>query len=649
MRHLHIDFETYSEVLIKQGAYKYFSCESAEILCVACCIDDGEINHWSQLDAYPIEKSEAYQQLLSAIEDSNIVIYAHNADFERLAIKYLLGIDLPPAKFRDTMAICLSLCIPPSLEEAAKFLKASEEKSTTGKNLINRFCKPRKPTRNMRFTRWTPEKDKERFRELVNYCIQDVRTERAIANKLKKYSLPEREQKAWELDSRINDRGLPVDISAVKKIVKCIELYINDLCDECDMITGGISPSQVGELRTWLQDQGVDIPNLRATTVAAVLDNVNPSSARRVLEIRQEVSLSSTKKYYTMLKTHNDDNRIRGTLFFHGANTGRWAGRLIQPQNFPKPSLKDCQIEEVFENLNKHSCEKVNSLYEHPVSVFSSCLRGTIKAPDGRSLIVADYSSIEAIVLSWLTGNDKALVMYKTGVDPYIEMAKVIFSNSGACTDEQRALGKAAVLGCGYGMGKKRFFETCEAWGITVSESLAEKGVYAFRKEYKQAKSAWYDVDKICRRVISQGGTYKAIKCEFTKRDGAMFIKLPSGRSLCYPRISVTDDDITFYGKNVTSVNWSMNKIWGGTVVQNICQAVARDFLVEGMFNLEEAGFEIISTIHDEIICEIDKPEDEEMCDFILDFFCQTLTSLPHWGEGIPLSASGYINDRYKK
>lgn len=373
------------------------------------------------------------------------------------------------------------------------------------------------------------------------------------------------------------------------------------------------------------------------------------NTRKRILEIRKSIANTSTAKFAKMVHTVGEDSRIRGTLLYHGCSTGRWSGKGVQFQNFPKPKYDN--VSQVIDRVT--AGEDLNQWY-NPMEAYSTCLRGCISAPPGHKLLVVDYSAIEAVVTAWLGGQDDALTSYKDGKDPYVEMAKVVFNKDGI-SKEERALGKRIVLALGYGMGYKKFKSTCVEGGAPISEELAIVQVMKYRKKHRAVVTMWDTVSKAAKAAVKAPHLTNPLDRKLTigmVRD-YLLIRLPSGRRIAFPKARMeprttdwgtTKDEIFFTGPSSTKVAWFRQPLWGGLLFQNVVQAIARDLLAHGMLKLDRAGYKIVSTVHDEVIVEYADPTEEDLSRMI-ELMCDT----PDWASGIPVKAAGYIASRYRK
>lgn len=633
---IYIDFETRSELDIKSvGAWKYSCHPSTEVLCMA----------WlnSQKNIGLITK---FKPFLLFLFDKPISIEAHNAFFE-YAIWHNIMVPrynwpiIPEDQWYCSAAKAAYHGLPRKLEDAGAALNLDVQKDAEGSRLMLQMSKPRP---NWKKTGKGPKwfDDEARLKRLYEYCKQDVRVEYALSQALD--DLPKIERKLWLLDQKINRRGVYCDVELARSAIEIIDTLEADANLELHQITNGIvsTPNQRDRILCWFKDECYALTDLTTDTVNWELKNGNlTSNARRVLEIRQFHSKASTKKFSAMIdRASNNDQRIRDTLFYHGAHTGRWTGVGIQPQNFYKPDFERSEIELLaIPAIKQKDIDALNFLFDSSITSLSSTLRSTLCASPNHELIGADYSSIEARVLLWLVQDTKALKFIEQGVDLYVDMAAAIYEiPTNQITKAQRQLGKIAILGLGYGMGADKFFQTCSNFGIEIDYLLAEKTVSIYRKKYKRVVCFWW---KINQQAININGL-------FSKHGRFLQLKLPSGRSLHYydPELTLNrfrEPALSYMSINPKTRKWEREETYGGKLTENIVQAISRDIMALGMLKVEAAKYPIVMTIHDEIVSEIPK-------DFgSIKEFVNLLCIKPKWALNCPISAEGWRGKRYRK
>jgi DNA polymerase len=631
-----IDFETRSAVdLRKTGVYKYAADPSTDIWCMAYKAP------WSDdvLVWQPGDEVDAY------LEDwirAGGLLSAWNANFERtIWNNIMVGCyqwpDTRIKQWRCTMAQASAMGLPRSLGQAAAVLGVEEQKDKTGAALMLRMARPRKVNADGSYTWWNT---KDKVDALVAYCRQDVRTELSVAEVLNE--MPDSERRLYQLDQRINDRGVALDVDLVHRVKALAENARVEIDAEIQRLTKGKvnAATNAMELTAWLNAHGIRAKSVDKQTVGRLLsfDRMHPV-IREVLKLRQNGAKSSTAKYDAMLHAVNEDGRMRGLLVYHGAATGRWSGKLVQPQNFPRPQKKQDELDEIIAKLK--AGEDVS---EHGAGTVlaSDLLRSMLVAEDGHRLMFADYSAIEARVLAWVAGQDDLVETFRKGGDVYKEMASAIYNvDVENVTDGQRQVGKMAILGCGYGMGGKRFAEQCASMGIKVDEDEAKRIVSVYREKNNRIAQYWRDVEQDFVDMVKEAG-----------RVGTVGLPLPSGRSLTYhnPRIIQREtpwgamrDTAQVDTLNSVTRQWVSQIIWGGLLTENVVQATARDLMATAMMSLEVKGYNVILSVHDEIISEV--PDNFGSLDEMIDI----MTRVPAWAQGCPINAEGKEGKRYRK
>jgi DNA polymerase len=631
-----IDFETRSAVdLRKTGVYKYASDPSTDIWCMAYKAP------WSDDVQVWLPGDEMDVSLEDWIVEGGL-LSAWNANFERtIWNEIMVGRYQWPRtgikQWRCTMAQASAMGLPRALGQAAAVLGVEEQKDKTGAALMLRMARPRKVNADGSYTWWNT---KDKLDTLVAYCRQDVRTELSVAETL--HAMPDSERRLYQLDQRVNDRGVALDVDLVHRIKELANNTSLEIDAEIQRLTKGQvkAATNAMDLTAWLNAHGIRAKSVDKQTVARLLafDRLHPV-IREVLKLRQNGAKSSTAKYDAMLHAVNADGRMRGLLVYHGAATGRWSGRLVQPQNFPRPQKKQDELDAIIAKLK--AGEDVS---EHGAGTVlaSDLLRSMLIADEGNRLMFADYSAIEARVLAWVAGQNDLVETFRKGGDVYIEMASAIY-NVGveSVTDKQRQVGKMAILGCGYGMGGKRFAEQCASMGIRVDEDEAKRIVSVYREKNNRIAQYWRDVENDFVEMVKGSG-----------RVGTVPLPLPSGRSLTYhnPRIIQREtpwgamrDTAQVDTMNSVTRQWVSQIIWGGLLTENVVQATARDMMATAMMALEVKGYNVILSVHDEIICEV--PDDFGSLDEMIDI----MTRVPAWAEGCPINAEGKEGKRYRK
>ncbi|WP_252247426.1 DNA polymerase [Clostridium sp. ZBS4] len=652
MNILSIDVETYCDLDIRNvGAYRYCEHPSFEILLFAYAFND-ELVEIIDL----INNEVLPERVVKALADSQIIKSAFNANFERNSIYQFYGFPTQPKQWQCTMIKALTLGLPGSLDMVGKAMHFEEDKQKMkeGKALIQYFCKPCKPTKvNKGRTRNLPEHSPEKWETFKLYCKQDVEVEREIRNKLDRYQTTEKEQRLWNLDQMINDRGVNLDLALAEKAIECDEQFKERMIEEAKELTGLDNPNSLTQLKKWIGEKvGYAVGSITKDTIPTLIRDAefqNNKEVKRMLELRQLMGKTSTKKYQTMLNMKCDDGRIRGILQFYGANrTGRWAGRGVQVQNLPQNHLPD--LDNARSLLREGKFEDLEFLFDSIPDTLSQLIRTAFIPSEGNRFIVADFSAIEARVIAYLSNEEWRLEVFRTHGKIYEASASQMFHvpiESIKKGSDLRGKGKIAELALGYGgsvgaltsMDKNKSIPEEELPGLVKSWRNANPNITKF----------WWDCDKAAKKAIQERTTvtlHHGIK--FIYDPGVLFIELPSGRRLSYlrPKIEPGPYDktiITYEGLQQTSKQWTTLETYGPKIVENIVQAFARDCLGETMFNVAKTGFNIVMHVHDELILDVQKGKGsvEEICSI----FAEPI----EWAPGLPLKADGYECDYYMK
>jgi DNA polymerase len=626
-----IDFETRSTVDLPDfGLDKYCKDRTTEVICMAYSIDGNAVRIWTP-DQMPPEW----------LFDPETKFTAWNAAFEANIMRHVLKIPVAWSQFIDSMALAAANNLPQSLEECALVLKVTDQKDPTGKRLIQKLSKPK---RNGEF-----EKDSLLLAQMYEYCKQDVRTEMAVARELR--ALTDREQRVWEITQMINDRGVPVDPAELNHAIAAVTINKAQINSEITALTGGITANQPAKLAEILRASGVAVDDLTAETVSKLLASSDtPKQVRRILELRRLGSLTSVAKYEKMLEVQVG-GRIRNTLVYHGASTGRFASRGgLNLQNLARPTLDDKAIEEAVERILVLG--RGGTMDE-----LSSLVRSAIKAPSGYVFVDADFSSIENRVASWIAGQNDKVELFRQGLDEY----KTFAANSlygvpyEEVTKEMRQVSKSAVLGCMFGQGSRGLVEYAEGMGVTLSEAQSERAVKAYRQEYHMVKSTWYDYETCAVQAIQNPGEgVKSGRVAFKVAKHALWMQLPSGRLICWRDPKVEDQltpwgemrpGVTVFNQNTFTRKWGRNKLIGSSIFQSAVQATARDMLTEAMLALDEKGFEVVNSVHDEVLLLVKQADAESALGRAIDL----MTTPPKWAPDFPLAAEGWHGKRYRK
>lgn len=643
---LSVDIETYSSVdLTKCGVYRYTEAADFEILLFGYAYDDQPVK------VIDLTQGEKLPRIVwEDLFDPAITKTAFNANFERTCLAKHFGIPAPPEQWRCSQAHALTLGLPASLDGVAKCLKLSQQKMREGKSLIRYFSMPCKPTRaNGGRTRNRPWDDWQWWQVFKEYCKQDVEVEREIRKKLEHYPMPEQELKLWYLDQKINDFGVKVDTTLVKNAIQCDEDYQKKLLMEAFHLTRLANPNSPAQLKGWLENNhNIEVESLSKDKVEELLAEVNDPTVKRVLELRQEMSKTSVKKYEAMDRAVCSDGRVRGLLQYHGASTGRFSGRLVQIHNLPRNSMSDLDLARQI--LLSGDYESLELLFDSVPEVLSQLIRTAIIPSPGHRFIVSDFSAIEARIVAWLADENWRLEVFNTHGKIYEASAAQMFKvpvESITKGSELRQKGKIAELGLGYGGGVGAL-KAMGALSMGIEEEELQPLVTAWRQANPNIVKLWWDVERAAMTVVKDRTSVEmAHGVGFSYKSGVMFIRLPSGRSLAYvrPRIELDErfnkDGLTYEG--IELGKWCRINTYGPKLVENIVQAIARDCLAEALLRLDVAGYKIVAHVHDEVV--LDVPEGKGSLQQVNSIMSQDIS----WAPGLSLWAEGFESEYYKK
>jgi len=632
---INLDFEVRSFIdLPDRGLDVYAKDESTEVICMAYSIDGGSVKLWTPETALP--------QFMYA---KDTIFQGWNVAFEVNIIRHVLGIDVPWERAIDTMAIAAANNVPQSLEDAAIFLGTVEQKDPIGKRLIQKLCKPQKDG--------TFNNDPVLLKQMYDYCMGDVRTEMAIGSVLR--PLTDVEQEVYALTQQINDRGVPVDPQELHNAVLAVVRAQDALDNECVALTG-FKPSERAKLLDWINKCLVTIgqaemADLTAETVSAMLVNTNINEPiRAALRLRQEGSQTSVAKYAKMMEIQRE-GKIRNTLVYHGASTGRWASRGgLNLQNIARPTLSDEEIESAIPRAFNDGMATMQEL--------SSLVRSAIRAPEGKTFVDVDFSSIENRVGVYLAGQNDKVELFRKGLDEY----KVFASESlyhipyEEVTKDQRQVSKSAVLGAMFGQGAKGLVKYAEGMGVKISEGQAKNAVDGYRSSYAKVKLLWALCENAAIQAVENpGNPFRAgDKLVLKVAKNALWMQLPSGRLICWqrPQLELLTTPwgqqkvgVTVHTQSTYTRQWGRNQIIGSSLFQSAVQGTARDCLAVAMINLEKAGYEVINSIHDEVLLLVE----EQSAESALVDVMSIMNTPPTWAPDFPLACEGWISKRYRK
>ena len=655
MHTLHVDIESFSATdLADCGVYRYAEDPAFMVLLIGYSVDGGPV---TVIDEVTSDDFDTRAEFFDMLVDPDYIKYAYNANFERTCLAKWSGKELPPEQWRCVMVHSLMCGLPGSLAAVGTALGLPEDKlkDKQGKALINYFCKPCKPTKsNGGRVRNLPTHDPDKWQLFIEYNRQDVVTEMAVEEKLQQlYAVPAREQALWELDQRINDFGIRIDVPMVEKIVDYDDQRGDELMDEAKRITGLSNPNSLQQLKGWLIQQGVDVDTLRKDDLDELLKADLPDDVRRVLEIRKATGKTSTAKYSKMLDMVCSDGRIHGTLQFYGANrSGRWGGKGVQVHNLARNSLVDLDLAR--EITAAGDFDELQTLYGETSFVFSELVRTAFIPSEGHRFVVSDFSAIEARVVAWVAGEQWVLDAFSAGKDIYCETASMMYHvpvEKHGQNAELRQRGKVAVLACGYqgGVGAMRQMDKSG----TIPDEELQSVVDQWRAANPHIVKLWRSCELAAKAAIEDHKCHVIQRnISFAYRGGNLYITLPSGRSLCYFGARLKEgkygDQIIYKGVNQTTKKWEDTETYGGKLVENIVQGIARDCLAEAMMlvdGYEMHPLQIVMHVHDEMI--IDTPA--ESAEKVLEQVNVRMSAPIAWAPGLPLKGDGYICDFYKK
>jgi DNA polymerase len=647
-----IDFETRSDCDLRSaGAYRYAEDPSTRVIMLGWG-KDGDAQVWLPGEEFPPEVREHARR--AALGET--VFHAHNAVFERLIwngpLRRLVP-DLPvlpPEAFDCTMARAAAAGWPLSLDLLGRVMGLEQQKDRAGAIALRNVSNGAKG--------YTAEQ----FERSIEYCAQDVRTEAAALARLRPLSKDERQ--VWLLDQRINDRGVRLDVRSIHRIREVLAEARKRDTARLRALTGGAVPevSKLAQMRAWINERlgasGLPVPSMpdmRSETVEKFLQyDCLPDDVRQVLQIRADAGGAAVKKLDAMLACVNADGRARGLLQYHAANTGRWGGRLVQPQNFPRPGegyklLKD----RVVDLFHEQDAETIDAWYPGGVyAAASDALRPLILAAEGRILRRADLSAIEARLVLWLAGHEDAMEIFRSGRCIYCEQASATYGRPivrvpGQPDPPERQNGKVIVLGCGYQMGPARYIEHAASYGLHITPEQAQRDVYSYRERWWRVPEMWRAFERCAWRAFLDGGVHEYRGVQFAMHDGALCVRLHSGRVLRWQGVHTdqTEDDERpgLYAYRVSQGRWERVSLYGGIITERITQATARDVMVHGLRLAEAEGLPVILTVHDEVVTEplADGPG--------LDVLIRCLSTTPRFLPGLPLAADGVEGPRYGK
>ena len=651
MSTLYLDLETFCETKITYGAYRY--AEDAEVMLVAWAWDDEPVSVWDTQDMP--QWRDALQMMIDTAE--RIVI--HNSNFDRTVLREQ-GVHIPVEKVVDTMVLALQHSLPGSLGQLCDVLNVPQDKAKdkAGKKLIHLLTKPR-PS-NVKLRRATRDTHPEEWAAFVEYARLDVDAMRSVFGRLPAWNDSRHERHLWRVDQRINDRGVAVDLEFARAALRAFDRAGRTLATRAAHLTGGsvTSATQRQRLLDHLKNaHGFETEDLTRATLGNLLGGDLAPQVRELLEIRQQAAATSPAKYSVLLNATNRDGRLRGLIQFCGAaRTGRDAGRLFQPQNLPRsPDWFDDDVQATTVAAMKADCEHL--IWDNISERCAFAVRGALVAPEGKKLVIADLSNIEGRVLAWLAGEDWKVAAFKAydrgdGHDLYkVTAGRILGKDPGDITKAERQLqGKVPELAGGYQGGVGAYRKMGGAVFDAMTDEAIQEIVTAWRRAHPRTRNLWYDMEAAARSAINNLGESFGDLITFDVKPDAQGIawlrmRLPSGRYLCYPRPEVSDSGSLFHeGMNQFTRKWERLDTYGGKLVENAVQAIARDVFMIGMLRAEEAGYSVCIRVHDELVCETpDEPA------YSSEGLAALMSTNPSWSVGLPLAAAGFEAYRYRK
>ena len=643
-RVLFCDVETHSSVDIsKAGAFRYIESEDFEIMLLAYAWNDEPVR---MIDLMTGEGVEELPDVLAGLLDPQTIKVAHNSAFERAAFHKHFGKYMPPEEWEDTMILAAYNGLPMSLDAVGAALDLRDQKIKEGTLLINYFCKPCKPTiANKGRTRNYPEHAPDKWERFKEYCLRDVEVCQSIYYRLNGYKTTNFERRVWALDARINERGVMVDLDMVRSAIAVDEAFKTEHTEELRRLTGLENPNSVMQLKEWLAAAGVECESLNKATLADLKSSITDPTVLRVLELRQLLGKTSTKKYESMLNAACNDRRLRGlTQYYGAARTGRWAGRLCQLQNIPANHLNN--IEEVRDIVKARDLETLEMLYDSVPDTLSQLIRTALVAKPGHTFLVSDYAAIEARCIAYLSNEQWRMDVFADGGDIYCASASKMFGVpvvKHGVNGHLRQKGKIAELALGYqgGVGALKAFGADK---MGLSEQEMQDIVAQWRQASPSIVRMWRDVEDAAKRALENPGKTFSIPCgvKYHKDKDALRCRLPSGRVLSYWGARLEDGRIVFMGQNQTTRKWEKTETFGGRLTENIVQAYARECLAVAMVRLEQAGYDIVFHVHDEVV--IEAPDGSKWQDA-----AAVMGEPIDWAPGLLLRGDGYETKFYMK
>jgi len=666
MKRLHIDIETYSSVDLKAcGVARYAESSDFEILLFGYAVDDAprRVVDLARGEAIPAE-------ILSALFDHRVRKKAFNAQFELTCLQEYLNEVLPPEQWECTSVHALYLGLPNDLDGVCTVMDVPQQyrKQRAGYSLIRMFCLPCRPTKkNDGRIRNLPHHEPEKWEQFKQYCGMDVECERYVASQLARYRVPEKEWRLWVLDQHMFRRGVGLDLELVEAAIHCDAIVKDRFLKEAITLTGLSNPNSVAQLSKWLEEETEEeVTDLRKKTIPKLLERADSETVRRVLNLRQELSKASVKKYQAMQRSVCRDSRLRGVTQFYGANrTGRWAGRIVQLQNLPQNHLKDLDLARQL--VKARDIETIEILFGSVPDVLSQLIRTAMVPREGARFVISDFSAIEARVIAWMAWCTWRMDVFKTHGKIYEASAEQMFKlPPGSVTKKSpyRQKGKISELALGFQGGVNAMINM-GALDMGLEEKELPPIVSAWRTANPEIVKLWYSVETAMKEAIRNKGAVELkiaggrSKITYTFENDYLMVTLPSGRRLFYAKARLEPEDVwqdlanggrmpiaragsvTYEGVDQKTKRWCRMGTFGGRAVENLVQAIARDCLAESMLALDAAGFSQTFTVHDEDVTEESQDRLSEM---------ENIMGRPiSWAPGLPLKADGFTTKYYMK
>lgn len=653
---LSIDIETYSDVSLRNcGVYKYTESPNFKILLFGYAFDDDSVEMVDLANGEKLPK-----EVMKALVNKDVIKSAFNAQFERVCINRHFNLDT--ANWWCTMIQALSLGFPGSLESVGKAirLEPDKQKLMTGKKLIRLFSIPKKITKSDQISMvkkkrvYTKEDKPKEWQQFIDYCKQDVEVERDIRKKLDRFKFPDFERRLYTLDQKINDAGVLIDIEMAQNAIDIDSTQTEKFTNIYREVTGLENPNSVAEIKKYIKKRtGSTIKSITKKNIDILKEDFRGfKDITTALDIRSKLSKTSIAKYQKMVEVPGEDNRARGLLQFYGASrTGRWAGRLIQLQNLPQNHIDD--LDTARKAVKTGDLELLEMIYDDPSEILSQCIRTAIIPAEGKKFVVSDFSAIEARVLSWLAGEKWRLDVFNSHGKIYEASASAMFKvpiEEITKGSPLRQKGKISELALGYG-GSVGALKQMGALDRGLKLEELKPLVNSWRNSNPRIVRFWYETEnKVMDAIRNRAAIRINDKLRVEYKSSILFIRLPSGRKLAYVKPKLADHkkfpgkkEILFHEINPRTYQWDENSTYGGKLVENITQAIARDLLAEAMVRLDERGYKIVMHVHDEVVIEVDENKD------CLEEINNIMAEPTKWTKGLPLKADGYECSYYKK